>query len=161
MTWLAGSRYPQQYNHSLFNTDTANRLNYWVLEAAQMQAVSKITCEQREPDSGSNWRDHRHTENNLPSCPSLSGSALLITYCLTSSSLLRLKSFLILDALFGPSLLGCVLSVRPGISLSPMSYKTTTRKWTEGRRVVVIVVAAFNSNEGTSYSAALMIQYFE
>merc|ERR1712124_94984 len=51
--------------------------------------------------------------------PSLRGRGLLITYWHTSSSLVRLNSFLILEALLGPSLRGIVLSVSPGISDSP------------------------------------------
>merc|ERR1719319_934734 len=51
--------------------------------------------------------------------PSFRGRGLLITYWHTSSSLVRLKSLRILLALLGPSLLGMVLSVRPGISASP------------------------------------------
>merc|ERR1719204_1949391 len=51
--------------------------------------------------------------------PSLRGSGLLITYWHTSSSLVRLNSLRILLALLGPSLLGMVLSVNPGISASP------------------------------------------
>merc|ERR1719188_1651417 len=51
--------------------------------------------------------------------PSLRGRGLLITYWHTSSSLVRLNSFLILEALLGPSLRGMVLSVSPGISDSP------------------------------------------
>merc|ERR1719340_544857 len=48
--------------------------------------------------------------------PSLRGRGLLITYWQTSSSLVRLNSFLILLARLGPSLRGIVLSVSPGIS---------------------------------------------
>merc|ERR1719470_612107 len=51
--------------------------------------------------------------------PSFRGRGLLITYWQTSSSLVKLNSFLILLALLGPSLLGMVLSVSPGISASP------------------------------------------
>merc|ERR1719516_40104 len=51
--------------------------------------------------------------------PSFRGRGLLMTYWHTSSSLVRLNSFLILLALLGPNLLGMVLSVRPGISASP------------------------------------------
>ena len=50
---------------------------------------------------------------------SVAASGRLTTYCLTSSSLLRLNSLRILLALFGPRRLGIVLSVRPGISCSP------------------------------------------
>merc|ERR1719219_58830 len=51
--------------------------------------------------------------------PSLAGSGRLITYWHTLSSFDKLNNFLILDALLGPSLLGMVLSVSPGISPSP------------------------------------------
>merc|ERR1719470_332630 len=51
--------------------------------------------------------------------PSFRGRGLLITYWQTSSSLVKLNSFLILLALLGPNLLGMVLSVSPGISASP------------------------------------------
>merc|ERR1719348_2810888 len=51
--------------------------------------------------------------------PSFRGRGLLMTYWQRSSSLVRLNSFLILLALLGPSLLGMVLSVSPGISASP------------------------------------------
>lgn len=44
---------------------------------------------------------------------------LLTTYCLTSSSLDRLKSLRILLALLGPRRRGTVLSVSPGMSFSP------------------------------------------
>lgn len=43
----------------------------------------------------------------------------VFTYFLTSSSFDRLNSFRILDALFGPLILGFSTSVRPGKSLSP------------------------------------------
>jgi len=43
----------------------------------------------------------------------------VFTYFLTSSSLDRLNSFRIFDALFGPLILGFSTSVRPGKSLSP------------------------------------------
>lgn len=52
--------------------------------------------------------------------PSLGGRGRRTTYCRTSSSFDKLKSFLILLALFGPSLRGIVTSVRPGISPSPV-----------------------------------------
>ena len=45
--------------------------------------------------------------------PSLPGIFRLITYCLTSSSLLRLYSFLIFPTRLGPRRRGMVLSVRP------------------------------------------------
>ena len=51
--------------------------------------------------------------------PSFAVSGLLTTYCLTSSSFDKLKSFLILLALLGPRRRGTVLSVTPGISWSP------------------------------------------
>lgn len=44
---------------------------------------------------------------------------LRTTYCLTSSSLDRLKSLRILLALLGPRRRGTVLSVSPGMSFSP------------------------------------------
>merc|ERR1719352_1936832 len=50
--------------------------------------------------------------------PSFRGRGLLITYW-QSSSLVRSNSLRILLALLGPSLLGMVLSVSPGISASP------------------------------------------
>ena len=53
---------------------------------------------------------------------SVAASGRLTTYCLTSSSLLRLNSLRILLALFGPRRLGIVLSVRPGISCSPEEH---------------------------------------
>merc|ERR1711893_458108 len=62
--------------------------------------------------------------------PSLAGRGRLMTYWVTSSSLVKLNSFLILEALLGPSLLGMVLSVRPGISASPfltMAMERTER----------------------------------
>merc|ERR1719297_433507 len=62
--------------------------------------------------------------------PSLRGSGLLMTYWQTSSSLVRLNSFLILLARLGPSLRGMVLSVSPGISASPflmMAMERTER----------------------------------
>lgn len=48
---------------------------------------------------------------------------LLTTYCLTSSSLDKLKSLRILLALLGPRRRGTVLSVSPGMSFSPVSNK--------------------------------------
>ena len=42
-----------------------------------------------------------------------------MTCFLTSSSFDKLKSFLILEALFGPKRRGNEVSVRPGISFSP------------------------------------------
>jgi hypothetical protein len=43
----------------------------------------------------------------------------VLTYLRTSSSLLRLKSLRILEALFGPLILGFSMSVKPGRSFSP------------------------------------------
>ena len=53
---------------------------------------------------------------------------LLTTYCLTSSSLARLKSLRILLALLGPRRRGTVLSVSPGMSFSPEGNQTR-RRW--------------------------------
>lgn len=53
----------------------------------------------------------------------------VLTYFLTSSSLERLKSFRILDALFGPLILGFSVSVKPGKSFSP--FFTITKFKTE------------------------------
>ena len=50
---------------------------------------------------------------------SVAARGLLTTYCLTSSSLLKLNNLRILLALLGPRRRGIVLSVRPGISCSP------------------------------------------
>ena len=47
---------------------------------------------------------------------SVAARGLLTTYCLTSSSLLKLNNLRILLALLGPRRRGIVLSVRPGIS---------------------------------------------
>ena len=53
----------------------------------------------------------------------------VLTYFLTSSSLERLNSLRILDALFGPLILGFSISVNPGKSLSP--FFTITKFKTE------------------------------
>ena len=56
----------------------------------------------------------------------------MLTYFRTSSSLERLKSFRILDALFGPLILGFSVSVNPGRSFSPFFTITklrTERSW--------------------------------
>jgi hypothetical protein len=53
----------------------------------------------------------------------------LTTYFLTSSFFLRANTFLIVEALFGPSLLGLSASVIPGISASP--FLTIVRAITE------------------------------
>jgi len=53
----------------------------------------------------------------------------VLTYFLTSSSLDRLNSLRILDALFGPLILGFSTSVSPGKSLSP--FFTITKFRTE------------------------------
>lgn len=53
---------------------------------------------------------------------------LRTTYCLTSSSLARLKSLRILLALLGPRRRGTVVSVRPGISFSPADDKISAVK---------------------------------
>ena len=53
----------------------------------------------------------------------------VLTYFLTSSSLVRLNNFLIFDALFGPLILGFSMSVNPGRSLSP--FFTITKFKTE------------------------------
>ncbi|CAA6658858.1 unnamed protein product [Spirodela intermedia] len=53
----------------------------------------------------------------------------VLTYLRTSSSLERLKSFLIFEALFGPLILGFSMSVNPGRSFSP--FFTMTRLRTE------------------------------
>jgi len=52
----------------------------------------------------------------LPSLPSFWAKGRLMTYCRTSSSLVRLKSFRIFEARLGPSRRGTLTSVRPGIS---------------------------------------------
>lgn len=57
--------------------------------------------------------------------PSFWGRALLMIYCLTSSSLERLYSLRIFPTLLGPSRRGLTSSVRPGISVSPL--RTITR----------------------------------
>merc|ERR1712080_411767 len=59
--------------------------------------------------------------------PSLAGRGRLITYWQTLSSFDKLNSFLILDALLGPSRRGIVLSVSPGISASPFLTIITER----------------------------------
>merc|ERR1711931_161359 len=51
--------------------------------------------------------------------PSFWGRGLLMTYSRTSSSLSKLNSLRILEALLGPRRLGTVLSVSPGMSASP------------------------------------------
>merc|ERR1712154_336408 len=56
---------------------------------------------------------------DLAFLPSFSGNGLLTTYCLTSSSFVRLKRRRILDALLGPRRRGTVVSVKPSISPSP------------------------------------------
>lgn len=48
----------------------------------------------------------------------------VLTYFLTSSSLVRLNSFRIFEALFGPLILGFSISVSPGRSLSPFFTMT-------------------------------------
>lgn len=53
---------------------------------------------------------------------------LLTTYCLTSSSLARLKSLRILLALLGPRRRGTVLSVSPGMSFSPGNQQVDNTK---------------------------------
>lgn len=60
--------------------------------------------------------------------PSFSGRGRWTTYCRTSSSFERLKSFLILPTLLGPRRRGAVVSVNPGISCSP--FLTTTKSST-------------------------------
>lgn len=58
--------------------------------------------------------------------PSLTGSGLLTTNLRTSSSLDRLNNFLILLARFGPRRRGNEVSVKPGMSFSPvMMFKRT------------------------------------
>ena len=56
--------------------------------------------------------------------PSFKGSGRLMTYCLTSSSLAKLKSLRILVARFGPRRLGTVTSVRPGMSCKTKNNAT-------------------------------------
>lgn len=55
---------------------------------------------------------------------------LLTTYCLTSSSLARLKSLRILLALLGPRRRGTVLSVSPGMSFSPENQQVKNTETT-------------------------------
>merc|ERR1712142_1042632 len=64
------------------------------------------------------------------SCPSFNFKGLLTTYCLTSSSLLRLNNLRILPALLGPKRRGIVVSVNPGISASPFF---TMMRWRTDR----------------------------
>ncbi|RNA22549.1 hypothetical protein BpHYR1_030886 [Brachionus plicatilis] len=56
---------------------------------------------------------------NFSFLPSLALSGLRTTYLRTSSSLVKLNSFLILLALLGPRTLGTILLVKPSISCSP------------------------------------------
>lgn len=68
-----------------------------------------------------NFNKLRYTLN-LFGLPSLTGKGRLMTYLLTSSSLARLKSLRMFEALLGPLRLGTELSVNPGISYNTHKY---------------------------------------
>ena len=80
-------------------------------------------CSEKE-----NLLDHQDTSQTLPDFV-VKVRRYVLTYFLTSSSLDRLNSLRILDALLGPLILGFSMSVKPGKSFSP--FFTITKFRTE------------------------------